>query len=332
MNKQTPIVLAVAGAVALGAGLMLAESNSGQTAFESQPLIPELNAQAESLSAIKVEDANGLIVVVKKLGDQWVIENLDGYPAKVDSVAKFVKELVDVERIEQKTANPDKFHRLGLRDVTDEDSQAAKITISADKDYSVLLGNYPKTGGGRYARLADDNQSWLINAKLYLPTEANTWVDRDLIDFAESEIKQIVVKGESELTMSRDNSDTDFTTALDEGKQLKYPGILGQLSNSVAGLRFDKPAALDAQLWNDSKSSLVIDVALFNETNVKLKIISTEQTHWLRLSAATNIAEQQATVSQWNQDWQIWQYQLADYAFSDLNKQLIDFVEDIPAD
>src|SRR5690606_23028818 len=112
------------------------------------------------------------------------------YPAKFDNVKTLLVELSQLRYLEPKTADPTRFDRLELRDVTVEGAKSKKVTVR-DKEGNVLAqGLIGKrnadlfgTGrGGTYMRVASKEQSWLVEGSVTLGEGPADWVSKQIVD------------------------------------------------------------------------------------------------------------------------------------------------------
>ena len=239
MQQKHILTLAGVGVLSLGLGLYLTQEQKGDSEFVQAPLLPRLAQHANGLSSIKVETAgNTLVVEALKKDGQWSVTNLDGYQADTQALGNLIQSLKDAELVEPKTQKAAFYERLGLRDISDEKTQATAVTLSGD-GYSqrLLLGNLTRSGSGQYARLAEQAQSWLLNTRIDVPLSASEWIDNTPLTLGYDEIKQVQVQGEQAFRLHRDEKAANFVLdQIPEGKKLQYESAANALARNLSQL------------------------------------------------------------------------------------------------
>ena len=323
MNSKTLMITLAAAAVVTAIGVGINQSGQGQSDFGSDQLLPELGAAAQSIDSIKIESAgNQLIVQSHKQDNQWVIDNLDNYVADTAQLSTMVNALKDARKVEAKTAKPDNFHHLGLRDITDSESQAVLVSVSGGgKSWQLLIGKPAKNGSGQYVRLAGDNQTWLIDKAISKPDKAEDWINDKLFDFTVDDIQSVALSGKFDYVLSKaDKEAGNFALgSLPEGHKLKYDSITGSVPRSVANLRFD--AIKPTGDWTTPTESQSITVSLFAEQEATAKSV--------QMTVAKQGEQYLAKLSGDNPLWLDWVYQISEYNYSQLVKDPMDYLDPI---
>lgn len=254
MNQKTLIGLAVAAAVAIVAAVALNHSNRPQseTVDASGPLFPALRDHVNDVSKIVVTGADDKVVATLERGkDGWALAEKGGYGADTGKLRAFLLKLAEAKKLEQKTANKDKYALLGVEDVAAKDAKGLQVELDGlAQPIKLIVGNADPRGG-TYVRVAGDAQSWLASGALALEKNASDWLRKELTDIAANRIASVsIVRGDGGRTSiaKKAEGDANFTLAdVPKGREAGSEYAINGLASTLAGLRFDDVlAAKDA--------------------------------------------------------------------------------------
>lgn len=241
MNKTVKI-LALA-ALALVAILVVLDQ-SEKDPDTGQSFLPGFREQVESVSSITVIGADSeQPVEIKKAENQWIVPSRSNFPANNAMVREVLLAMVDAKIREIKTANPDQFHLLGLRDPGIDGSKGIKITVRGNEfSRSVIIGNLAR-GNTRYARLADGDQSWLIDQNPDVPEDASDWLLKEVLDISNADISAISIAhpdGETiEISRNADEASNFDIDNIPDGRELSYATVANGIAGALSDLTFD---------------------------------------------------------------------------------------------
>lgn len=319
MNNKTLLVTLGAAVVIGGIGIGLYDSKKSSGDLQSPLILPELASVAANIEHIKLASAgNKLVVESHKDGGQWLIDNLGNYNADIGPLSTLINNLKDARKIEAKTAKPELFHHLGLRDISDGQSKAMLVSISGGgKEYKLLIGDSAKSGSGQYVRVAGENQTYLVDKSFNKPDKAEDWVKTKLFDFELTDIASVSLEGVQQYSLTKaDKEQASFALSpIPQTHELKYESITDALPRSVANLGFEAlvPMAQKA----DVASEQTIVVKLFdNPQTIELGLSKVEDKHYV-------------TVKGDNPLWSQWAYELTDYNYNQLIKAKNDYLNEI---
>lgn len=331
MNNKTLFLTIGAAAIVMAVGTMIDESQQASSEFNSSLMLPELAAQASQLQQIKIESAGDTLVVdSQKSGEQWVINNMDGYTAQTSQLADLIGQLKEAKKLEAKTTKAELFHHLGLRDISDEDSKAMLITLVAgDQTHQLLVGDTAKNGKGQYVRLAGEQQTWLIDQSISKPETAKDWIKTKLFDFSMNDIKRIELTGKYSYQLSKaDQEQGNFSLdQLPDDHQLKYESVVDMIPRAVSNLKFDD------LLKRDQLPELT------DSQNLAVTLFSDESVVNLTVAKASKASEDEQTkyYAQLNGSdplWEQWAYEISEYHYNQLAKDKMAHLDEksAPAD
>ncbi|WP_416305647.1 DUF4340 domain-containing protein [Neptunicella sp. SCSIO 80796] len=319
MNKQIGIFI-LAVALAAVAGVLVMNKNNSSALPEKGVLLEGLKADVTKLDHIQIDKAQGLNFSAQLVDGQWLVAELNNYPVDQDKLSKLLKSLVAAQRVQAKTTKPEYFDRLGLRDISDQDSLATQVTLSAGtKSWSLLVGSSPERGHGQYVRLSGKNQSWLIDQNLELPMTDTDWLKQPILPNELQQIKQVQRVGKQGWTIEKsDPEQTNYTlVALPEGRLLKYPGVLNSVVTAISQLNFEQIQPNDEELWNSYTPTLQLIVGSEAGQSYTLELAELDDAHYVRFSS-----------QQPGQYWQNRIYTISSFSAQQLNKSLDDFLQD----
>ena len=206
-------------------------------------LLPAFASAADGLSAIKVKGSGDeAAVTLGKQDQKWVVSNLHNYPADLGKLRALVLALAEARVMEEKTANPDFYHRLGVAD-PDAGGSGTRITLEGEgMRQAVILGKVVQ-GNYRYARLADADRSVLIDRNPEVPGDPSDWLDSLLVDVPADKVKRVTIThadGEKIVIEKESETQGDFRVLdLPEGRVLAYATVANAIGGTLANLRLD---------------------------------------------------------------------------------------------
>ncbi|MGD8339221.1 MAG: DUF4340 domain-containing protein [Gammaproteobacteria bacterium] len=249
MNKKNfGILVLIAGACIVLALASRLGDNSDTIAGNSAgtPFLQGLAAELDAVDGVRI-DGPGLerLVSLDRGDDGWVIEELGGYPADRTEVNALLIALGEAIIVEEKTADPEFHERLGVEDIASPDAAGVLVSLTSGgaRSYSAVFGG-SYSGEQRYARIADSDQSVLIDRDPDIPTDPTEWVLDRILDLDAGRVQRVEIShqdGESLIIRKDARADTNF--AVDDipaDRELQYAGIADVTANLVSGLSLDE--------------------------------------------------------------------------------------------
>jgi hypothetical protein len=213
IGRRALLLMGVAAAGALGAGLWLAPAPEEQGRFTpgelAYPGLAQRLAGAARLEVIR----NTQRVTLLREGETWRIEQLDGYPARPSRVRETLTGLTELRLVEERSSDPAAHARLGVDDPATEGSTAARLRVLDANGAvlaDVLLGRRRVRTQGQapetiYARRMGEPRAWLAEGRIVPDADPQLWVDRDLVNLMAERLRRVEIRraGEEPLILAR---------------------------------------------------------------------------------------------------------------------------------
>ena len=248
MNRKAFVILAVVAL--LLAGLAMLAQRGGDTASiagdsAGELLVPGLAEQVDTITAIEISGAGAArLARIERAGEGWIVAEQDGYAAATSKVANLLIALAEARIVEEKTADPAFHSRLGVEAVDSAAATGLKVALTGSDgaSFEIVLGD-AYGDGERYARLAANAQSVLIDRNPDVARDPADWVRPEIIAIPSSRVQRVEVNhvdGESLVIHKEARELSDFTVDdVPEGRELQYSGIANVTGSVLQALRLD---------------------------------------------------------------------------------------------
>jgi hypothetical protein len=329
------ISVVAAAAVSFTGGAGPADPRAGK------PVLPQVAAKLGDIGKVIVKRSSGTASFVRQ-GNTWTVAEKSGYPADAAKVRKMLLGLAEITYVEPKTAEPSLYKRLNVEDPSAEKSQSAQVEIYDGQGGalgSVIAGRrrIDELGGGNdgvYVRLPGEPRSWLARGTLDLDSDIAQWLDRRIVDIAETRTKEAVLQqlDGTKLTIARDKPEDKFAVKeLPPNRKLKSDtGMVEPATVLQAFDLTDVKAASDVAFPKDGVNTGTYTT--FDGLAVKVELAKLGETDWIRLSATGSGDDKVKTEADaLNQRWSTWVYGIAPYKAVALRTKVDDLLEPPPA-
>jgi hypothetical protein len=322
-------ILAVLAALVVAALLLLLPNTGSQaTRPTGQMLFPGLEQQVNEATELQLRGAgDATLVTLGRAVDGWQIEQLGGYPANWALLQPALAGLAQARVAEVKTSNPDYYPRLGVEDTGAAGAGGLRVLLSAgDERYSVIMGKPAESRPGRYARLPDSAESWLVDFTADLPRTALEWAEQAIVDLPAAQVAEFTIThadGERVNVSKLSADDADYRlAALPAGREPVSSWAVNALGGLFANLQMSgvRPAAeLD---WS---SAMQLQALAFSGLTLTAQLLEHEGEWWLQLEAGGD--EPAGAADGINSRVSGWAYQLPAYKAEAMNKRMSDLLK-----
>ncbi len=252
MNNRALVIVAALAAVLVVLALV-GQNRAPGPSLSGSTLLPGLDAALNDVDEITlVRGGNETIASIRKSEQGWTVPAKGGYPADTAKIRDALLALSEARVVEEKTANPDFYDRLGVEPVESESSAGTAVTIryGGETFPTVILGDVEGTSQ-RYARRADEAQSLLIDRDPEFPRSAPQWLDTGILDLRSDRVREVAIEhadGESVRIFKDAPGETNYSVdPVPEGRELQYAGVANVTGNVLRELALEdvEPAAED---------------------------------------------------------------------------------------
>lgn len=263
--RRLLLLAALAIAVATGA-LLLSKQRVATAARDRQALYPTLDGMLDAVDTLRVFKAGDVpvIEVHRNVGNgsgngiandipndipndiQWVVRERADYPADTAKVRQLLIALAAAKIVEEKTADAANYPAIGVEDVSAPAAAGQRVTLRGGAvAVDLIVGKQAAGSSSQYVRRANEKQSWLIDDNLDLPTTADAWLRKEIIDVSADRMQSVsvAIAGSQPYAVAKSSrSDRDFAVAMvsnekgKSSKQLESPAAANGLSAALAGV------------------------------------------------------------------------------------------------
>ena len=323
MNKQLGLLLLVT-LIAVGAGVWLTyQAQPGNQ--DPQVLYVDGHKKAAGITAVQLRNSQGSLLQAELIDGQWMArfdEFATTYPLNKNALAEFIQSLTQARLIEAKTSKKDNYHHLGLEAIDNQDSLAVEVSILSNDSivpWQVLIGNKVVGAPGTYVRMPNDAKSWKIDQTIEVPTSKFDWLKRPILDLSAKDLTMITRTDTKGWSISRQDEGEFALNGMPKGRELRYPGIVSALVDSVLELDFEQLLPLGDEQWQKAKIISRLNIKTRAEQQLQLKVASLDNQYFVQFSS-----------EQLPGYWSDWTYQISSFHAQQLTKTLEDFLAELP--
>ena len=203
MNVRSFAILAGLTAVAVvGAIVVLVQEAVPITVVgDREPAFPRLVERINDVGAIEITTNEHRFTVTGE-GDEWGIDEKNGYRVKRETVRNFILEIANLRLVEGKTELEDRYHFLDVEKPEGEESGAREIRVLAKDGQELAAGFigrrkfflYVDGRGGTYLRREGDKRAWLAEGEVNFGRTPSDWMDRTVFNFDPKNVKRYQIR------------------------------------------------------------------------------------------------------------------------------------------
>lgn len=303
MNAKTLSILAAASVVVLGAALMMNKSratkptDSTRAAESSAPLLlKDLAGKAPSVAKLSLKQGTSEVVLTKT-GDEWLLASKANFPARIKNISDVVDWAAQARITQEKTSKPDLHAKLGVEDPAAPEAKSTLVTFSDASGAaiaSVIVGNADTSASGRFARLPDSPQSYLVSGSVDVPVNPLSWIDSKVIQLASSRLAGATFTlpnpagGDPLVTSIRRTDPNDNKFELENipaGRKVKDEFAAARAAQCLAFANFEDVRPL-SELNFDVPQASHAEFRTLDNLVVRATVITQDNKRWVRFTAA----------------------------------------------
>jgi hypothetical protein len=240
-------------------------------------------------------------------------------------LASLLKIFLQAKLFEAKTNNKTNHNRLGLQDISVEDSLARLVTVKvANQSWQVLIGNNVSVGEGSYIRLPKQSQSWRLDKNIDLPVESFSWLKHPILPYSSEDILSVArIHKNGWQMLKRADSELFDLLELPKGKALQYEGVLNGFVASLVELDYQELVAAEETFINTLEVLVELEVQTQEQGLFTVQVSQAKGLYYVSFAVDGNVVAAESSPY-----WQNWYYQISSYSAQQLNKNSEDFLTD----
>jgi len=283
--KTNHILLIVAVALCALSAYSYYDSVQRAERFErGAKFLQNLNPDSiEEILIKKGEDSAHL----KRDGERFVVVDAGGYPAKNESVNRFVRDALELSLDQEVGSGESLEEELELESGGENTTEVTFKDASEKELVHFLVGKSQDAGGGNYIRRVDaeDSSVYLTSSRVYLNTRQDDFLDKEILDVEKDQVAAIRGNG-----FVIGDSDGSLKLAdLPAGK--KESSKVSQLANLLSGLRFTKHYLADAPEVQGLYFESSVEIDLKDDSGYLVAAATKGDKHYLRLQGYHNAGQ-----------------------------------------
>ena len=272
--SQRNLWVLIAALVVLGVAVVIAQRGRAPNTSEGGALVPGLSAALNDIERVTLKKAgNETVATLERRDGAWVVAEKSNYPADVAKLRQQLRALADAKILEEKTASPELYDRLGVADVSGANATGIELSFTAAGKTlpAVILGDV-QGSKYRYARRAGEQRSYLLDHNPDFPHTIGPWLAPIIVDVKGDRVQQVTIRhpdGETVALSRPEGGDRNYeVAAVPKGRELLYPGVANVVGNALRELKLEDvqpstgaPADKPVQVEYRTFDGLVLDIA-----------------------------------------------------------------------
>jgi len=282
--KVNRILAVLAAALVLLSFLSFRESVTRAERFErGQKFLANLNP--DEIARITIKKGENTTVLERR-DDEFLVASDNDYPADTSSVNRFIKDVLKLGLEKEVSAGTSLEEELELTPGGENTTEVAFADSASNEMVRFLVGK-ASNGGGNYLRRTDasegeENTIYLTSSQVYLTTDGDSYLEKQILDVQEAEIARISGPGFA----MEEQEGTLKLVDLPTGK--KESSKVGQLKRVLSGLRFTKHHLANAPKVSTLRYDAELRVGLKDGSGYVLTVAESDDTHYLVVQAFHN--------------------------------------------
>jgi hypothetical protein len=297
--------------------------------------LPQLATGVDDVERVTIARAgNETVATLERDGTSWTVRERQGYPADATRIRDALIALTEARIVEAKTASARFYARLGVESIELDTAAGTAIMLAGlAQPVTVILGD-TAPGGHRFARRADQTESYQIDRDPTLPRDTANWLAPQILDLPGERIRQVTIThadGEVVRLEKADAGQMNFSVEpIPEGRELLYPGVGNTVGSALRALRLE-----DVERAADGfEADVEVEYIAFDGLVIRARGARRNGEAWAEFvaSAAGDLPAEQAEVRQQEAD-EInrrvagWRFRIAPFQYEQLTRRMADLLQ-----
>ena len=267
MKNNKFVILGVAAAVLLAAGIWLSHHRSSQQAnISGSQVFGDLEAALGQVTEVRLSKGDGSRTTLRKDAAGWTVVERE-FPADPARVRELVLALARLRVVEQKTSDPANYAKLGVETPDTPAAASTLVEVVAGAKVWVLIAGKVADNRAVYVRKPKDAASALAAPFFNADPDQKRWVDRLITDIPGASVHEVAVqmgKEPSYLLTRAKKGDPDITlTPVPKGRTAASTMVLAGQSEVLSAFNFDDVRKAGTTPPTDSATLRAFDGQVF---------------------------------------------------------------------
>ncbi len=273
MSRGQAILLTLGTTAAIFIAYFAVQARAPVSLPERQPVFPGLLQELNDIDRVEVRQGAEQVTLGKD-DNTWRIRSSGDYPADYSKVRNVLLSLSQVELLEYKTENPEKYAKLGVEDPGAENSQSIGFKAFAGEEplVELIIGREREGQNQRfYARRVANPHALLVAGVLRPSASSRDWLQSLVLDISKQRISEVTFQPRSdrEWSMRRDDPDQDFVLLpLAENQEPRSQSLLNQIAAALEQTHVDN--SMQAPSFKFGPESASISYRTFDGLHIQV--------------------------------------------------------------
>ncbi|THB70715.1 MAG: DUF4340 domain-containing protein [Gammaproteobacteria bacterium] len=337
MSRNNLIIISIIAVICIIAALVINSKNQPETGLSSEQLfLPELKEKLNMVDKVLIQHSGNEAIILTKSNDRWAHTEKSNYKANFTAIRDLLTQLAEAKLFEAKTTKEKNYIQLGVEEVTKEKGSGSRVTIYSKEKLleDIIIGRY-KINKGTYLRKAKEKQSWLTQSKLIVQSRALDWLDTNLVNINENNIKSVEYSpiDDTPYKITR-NTNNESYKVVHGGKSSapKNPRFVDNIARLINEIKpvdvakreggINKENIFSSRIYKTFDGMTIVAICSKQKEDKTAQI-----TFDFTVPEPANSSNSAQLAQQYRKEFSPWVYTIDDSIFGKFNKQLGDIVE-----
>ncbi len=334
------IVFAVTlGVCALIIGYFVVQDRQSPLVSDHALYFPGLVDQINDVTEIRITTDQAKFSI-RNLDENWRLDVADDYPIRFDLVQNFLIGMSQLRKLEPKTDDPDRHSVLNLSGVEIEGSSTISIQLIGSQGNllaQVFVGTSRVSVKNPnlnefYVRDPGQSQTWLTESSLEVTTVPLDWVDMEISDLDDSQVKEVAIirshANPIRVHQSSAESGEFQLEGIPQGYKVRHQYAVNDIGDLFRRLNFVNVRS--AEGW--TSGSVSVTVVTFSGIKLYAQAGSGDFEEYYSFSAEVDDSDYGEFVNQavkLNAKYEGWVYKLSNQRIGIINSRFEDLIEPV---
>ncbi len=349
MQPKVFVMWLVAAVVAVVAavGVLVTQPEVSTVKAPDELVFPRLGPNMGQVARISITTGAGDSVLTRNETGNWIVPDIHDFPADDKKIENLLLGLAALRLSEAKTNRPQRYARLEVEDIVDEESKSRFIRLETEAGDVLAEGYIGKRrfgiagdrDTGTYVRRIGDDRAWLAAGAVDGESKQRGWLQSVLVDMSRPDVKRVEMApfdGQPYAADKETREDEYFKLeGLLEGQEPKAESSGIGLARLLTEVRFDEVRPR-ADVPFPPEAIHVTNLTTFDGVKVTAELTEIEEKGWVNFSAAyvgdaadeseeAKAAREQ--VAEINRLTNSWSFQVPTYIYSRLTAPVTDLLK-----